>query len=342
MLVAERLSTGEALYETKAFQFGVGWHTLTVFNLYGDPSIRIIPSKSRSRRRYVNSQASPGGDGLSWETAYKCLQDALDKIARLGSVRQIWVAKGTYRPDRGTGDRHATFRLDKGIEIYGGFTGGEKRLDQRDANTNVTVLSGDIGVIGDGSDNSYHVVSFKDTWVGSVIDGFTITGGNANGRDQADRIGGGVYNLHSNPEFRNCVFSDNSAAENGGAIRSSGKWNVLTLDDCVFTGNSAKRGGAMYLECRARVKRCTLSGNSATWGGGIYDYVDSHAILYKCSLWANNASEDGGEVYNCEGGDLTAGFCNIEGGVNGPKCGGVPATDGGGNTKVERRSSFRG
>ena len=83
------------------------------------------------------------------------------------------------------------------------------------------------------------------------------------------------------------------------------------------------------------MKDCTLKGNSAKWGGGIYNYVDAHPILYRCTLWGNKADEDGGEIYNCEGSGLTAGFCNIEGGINGPKCGGVPSIDGGSNTNAK-------
>ena len=334
-IVVEELSAGEALYEVKAFQFGVGWHTLTVFNLYGDPSIRIIPSMPRLRRRFVNCNASPGGDGLRWKSAYKDLQDALDEIVQPGIVREIWVAKGTYKPDRRLGNRAATFRLDKGIEIYGGFAGGEKQLNQRDPIKSVTVLSGDIGVSGDSSDNSYHVVTFKDTWVGAVIDGFTITGGSANGPEDKDKVGGGLYNLYSNPILQNCIIKGNSAAENGGAVYSSCKWNILTLTNCTLSDNRAGRGGAMYLDCRTRMKDCTLKDNSAKWGGGLYNYVDSHPILFKCILWGNKADKDGGEIYNCEGSGLTAGFCNIEGGIHGPKCGGAPSTDGGGNSNVK-------
>ncbi len=83
------------------------------------------------------------------------------------------------------------------------------------------------------------------------------------------------------------------------------------------------------------MKDCTLKDNSAKWGGGLYNYVDSHPILFKCILWGNKADKDGGEIYNCEGSGLTAGFCNIEEGINGPKCGGAPSIDGGGNSNAK-------
>ena len=71
----------------------------------------------------------------------------------------------------------------------GGFAGNESSFDKRDPATNVTILSGDIGVGGDNSDNSYHVVCSLSPLV--VLDGFTITGGNANGTG-IDALGGGL------------------------------------------------------------------------------------------------------------------------------------------------------
>jgi len=168
--------------------------------------------------------------------------------------------------------------------------------------------------------------------------GFTVTSGKANGPDETDKKGGGIYNLYSNPVLNNCTFKENSAADVGGAVYSSCKWNILTLTNCTLSDNRAGRGGAMYLDCRTRMKDCTLKDNSAKWGGGIYNYVDAHPVLFRCTLWGNSAGEDGGEIYNCEGSGLMAGFCNIEGGIHGPKCSGVLSTDGGGNINVKPSS----
>ena len=51
----------------------------------------------------------------------------------------------------------------------------------RDPNIYQTILSGDIGVVDNNSDNSYHVVTGSDTNSTAILDGFTITAGNANG-----------------------------------------------------------------------------------------------------------------------------------------------------------------
>lgn len=65
---------------------------------------------------YVDDDAPAGGDGLTWATAHKYLQDALTAAAGSGgTVTEVRVAKGTYKPDQGAGrtpgDRKATFQL---------------------------------------------------------------------------------------------------------------------------------------------------------------------------------------------------------------------------------------
>ena len=45
------------------------------------------------------------------------------------------------------------------MALYGGFVGTETDRSERNWVTNVTILSGDIGVVGDNSDNSYAVVT---------------------------------------------------------------------------------------------------------------------------------------------------------------------------------------
>ena len=70
------------------------------------------------------------------------------------------------------------------MQLYGGFSGSENTREQRDWIAHVTTLSGDIGTPGDSSDNSYHVlyldgVTNQPLGALTVIDGFSITGGNA-------------------------------------------------------------------------------------------------------------------------------------------------------------------
>ena len=87
----------------------------------------IDPSSSdTSKTIFVDDNAPAGGDGTSWASAHKYLQDAL-VVAENGD--EIWVAEGTYKPDQGAGitegNRTASFNLVNGVGIYGGFLGIE-------------------------------------------------------------------------------------------------------------------------------------------------------------------------------------------------------------------------
>jgi hypothetical protein len=142
--------------------------------------------------RYVKadstSTSTTANFGASWDTAYPDLQMAL---AAAQSGDEIWVAAGTYKPTTGT-DRTVSFVMVTGVGIYGGFAGTETARSQRDWSAHATILSGDIGTIGTATDNSYHVVVGAN---GAVLDGFTITGGCANGSG-INENGGGMLSAY--------------------------------------------------------------------------------------------------------------------------------------------------
>lgn len=170
-------------------------------------------------RHVVPSDGMDNGECDSWATACD-LQTAIT-IAISGD--EIWVAAGTYIPH--ASDRTISFVLKNGVAIYGGFTGTETFRGQRDFTNNATILSGDL--LGDDTDNvahdeptraenSYHVLVGNDTDNSAVLDGFTVTGGNANALFYPAHAGGGMYNSNGSPELANITFSANNAFYGGG------------------------------------------------------------------------------------------------------------------------------
>lgn len=94
---------------------------------------------------YVRYEAPGLNDGSSWTNAYTDLQGALED-ARAGGDNdaEIWIATGTYKADRGTGDQRMAFELFGTIKLYGGFAGDETHREEREPTVHVTILSGDL------------------------------------------------------------------------------------------------------------------------------------------------------------------------------------------------------
>ena len=266
---------------------------------------------------YAKPEATGAGDCSAWENACG-LQTALTNAV---SGDQIWVMAGRHIPTA-TGERSATFQLMDGVAVYGGFDGSETSLDQRDWVVNVTILSGDLNGDDDGftnnGENSYHVVTGA---TGATLDGFTISGGNAN-RSTPNERGGGMYNSYSSPTLSNIIFSGNYANLGGGLYNTD---SSPALTSVIFRGNTAYWGGGMYnlnLSNPSVIKvtftsnhatlsgagmfngvssptltNVTFSGNEASKGGGLYNGGDSNPTLTNVTFNGNIANNGGG-IYN--------------------------------------------
>ncbi len=241
-------------------------------------------------RLYVDVGAVAGGCGTSWSDALTSLQDAL-ALAPTISVNEIWVAAGTYSPAPPAGDRLVSFALLENTRLFGGFAGWETLLEERDWVTNETVLSGDLnGDDGPGfvgyDENSHHVVRCISA-SSSVLDGFVITGGNA---DEGDNRGGGIYIIGFDPTIRNCRIVANTAWLGGGLYAISGSPTIL---NCAFIGNEGAISGGIDMSnaATATIANCTVTANSASGNnpGGVRSLSPALA-LYNSVLWANSNS----------------------------------------------------
>ena len=265
---------------------------------------------------FVDCRASEGGNGWSWDDAFNDLQDALAEVDSY--TTEIRVAQGTYIPGDAPTD---AFALRSGIAIRGGYRGvsGGGDPDERDIVLFETILSGDLNGnddpddLPDGpslADNAYHVVTGSGTDAGAILDGFTITAGNAyEGGEQVK--GAGMYNLAGSPTVTNCTFSGNSAGYGGGMYNRESSPSVTA---CVFSGNPAWTGGGMYnCESSPTVTNCTFSGNSAGNGGGMRNDYSSSPTVVNCTFSGNSASTAGGGMYNDGNSNSTVINCTFSG-----------------------------
>ncbi len=253
------------------------------------------PAHAIGATRYVKPGGLTSGTCNSWANACD-LQYALNSVAVSGDA--LWVKQGTYKPGSSRSD---TFTLKNGVSLYGGFAGTETLLSQRNPATHVTILSGDIGTGGDASDNVYHVVTSGGANSTTVLDGFTVTAGNANGSFPDDR-GGGMYNGGSSPTVTNVIFSGNFAvAGGGGGMYNSG--SSPTLTNVTFSGNSVffSSGGGManHNSSNPTLTNVTFSGNSGGYGGGgMVNANNSNPTLTNVTFSGNTTTFSGGGMYN--------------------------------------------
>lgn len=172
---------------------------------------------------------------------------------------------------------------------------------------------------------------------GTVLDGFTITGGrvsecpdstfrscgggmanidssptvtNCNFVGNAASDGGGMFNLNSSPTVTNCAFIHNGAFVGGGMVNYDSN---PTVANCSFTANAGVLGGGM---CNApgtspTITNCMFAGNSGISGGGMCNYNNS-ATITNCTFTANR-SRGGGAMFNDDNANPTITSCIIWG-----------------------------
>ncbi|MBT7166714.1 MAG: hypothetical protein HN904_28280, partial [Victivallales bacterium] len=266
----------------------------------------LLTASAQAQVFYVKMDGT--GSGTSWDDATGNLQAAIDAVEALNGG-DVWVAAGIYVPDPGNN----SFCLDSSVSLYGGFpasatnaaTDSDELADRR-PKENLTILSGDrnsddvvdgvteLPTLASMQDNAARVLDIsgaggqastrgRDT----VIDGFTIEGGNADndpGVEWDDQSGGGIR-----------------ATIVGGEYRATYR---LAIRNCEIARNRA--GNHVY------------AGGD---GGGIY--VDGMDVLVEDSTIAQNAAGDGpdgadgdaGEpgsngVSGGDGGGMIANYCD--------------------------------
>ncbi|MDH7914147.1 choice-of-anchor Q domain-containing protein [Winogradskyella sp. SYSU M77433] len=250
---------------------------------------------------YVDvSRPDNTGDGLSWATAKKDLQNALDLVVDGDEVR---VASGTYHPNSAPGTTLTNptefyFWMNTNIKLKGSYDPSTNTQDF----SNPSILSGDLGTT-----NTVHVLVTTNLNNTALVEGFTITGGAAvynsgsvtiGGHTLQYREGGGMYNASSSPNLVNVTFYNNSASTYGGGIyNTSSSPNLVNVT--FYNNSSSSFGGGMVNNSSfPNLVNVTFYNNSAsTYGGGMVNNLNSNATLNN-TLFYGNTSSNSLDIYN--------------------------------------------
>jgi len=178
----------------------------------------------------VDASMPTSGDGRTWETAFKTIQEAIDAA---DSRDTITVAEGIYIEN---------------IRFNG------KNIILQSAHFAERGAVG--GTIIDGNQVS-RVVAFSGTEDETcILEGFVIRNGKTEG------YGGGIYGWgsdgHTRATIRNNIIIGNSAEDGGAIAHCAG-----AIENNTIYGNTAEGAGAL-LDCPGMVRNCIIWGNKGT------------------------------------------------------------------------------
>ncbi len=242
------------------------WRLLALCNLEGDSSVYVSGASFRTclqnaqRTWYANAES--GNDDNYGASPEEAVQ-SLDRMLTCGCLQEgdtILLSAGTYVPTLRTDSneaRSATFTLDKDLVIRGGFS-----PDFQIHNTNLypTVLSGDLGIKDDISDNTFHVVSCS-PYAQVKLEYVTITNGNSSGsQNKGSAIISGQLYL--------CVVTQN---------HGTAAYNTQA-EHTTFSHNSGA-GYALYADAGQTINHCTFEDNQCSGAAAHGNTTITHSIF---------------------------------------------------------------
>lgn len=259
---------------------------------------------------YVDINATGANNGGSWNDAFTDLHTAMTLGVALN--RDVWVASGTYVPS--TSSRSIAFTLSSNLRMYGGFNGTEATLAERDIKANPTILSGDI--LGNDNanvsntdptraDNSYHVIEYSGAVTGVRVDGFVISGGNANGSTPQQKRGAAIFSQNASNgittslNFWNCTIEKNSATDTAVFYHdlTSGVTNTISqinFNNSIIRNNYSVDQANVFLVGN---RHFSLFSRVAFTGCLIYDNVSVNSAAF-IKVWSSSyGGAVGGAAY---------------------------------------------
>ncbi len=243
-------------------------------------------SSVRGATVYVDRSVPSSGNGASWATAFKTIQEGINASA---DRDEVIVAEGTYA--------ESIDFMGKGITV-------RSTDEDDDGVVACTVIQ---------ASGSPDVVRFRSSeGRTATIAGFTITGGqigvscvwsspvirnNAIQANNADYDrGGGVSCYHSSAVIRNNTIVSNLAYAGGGGIACEGARPVITGNLILGNGADGDGGGILCEDCSPTISANRIIANVSQGNGGGISCHDSHALVTNNLIVSNGSNSTGGGI----------------------------------------------
>lgn len=278
------------------------------YELASVSSDKILYVKNLSDDELAQIGENEVRDGSSWRLAVSDVQWAIDQIYNNYGSGEVWVAGGTYYPSSvitdesgvaGLTDRHRSFIMRSGVDVYGGFRGtpGDEGIEDEitrphDARypqnywafEHVTVFSGDMDK-NDAAKRAFTWDASKNSW--------------------EQNYGNNSYHV---VWFGEKGFYPRTNTAEPPVLRPLDAYTILDgvtivggCADAGERGSSSRAGGGVYLTDNGEIRNCIVAENFAqTYGGGIF--INNGGRVSQC-LIVRNASP-GIQVLNGRGGGV--------------------------------------
>lgn len=257
-----------------------GYYTMSNMNGYSSAQggvYNIQPSYLAPLRDTLFISADGTGDGSSWEQSSSHLNAAI-QARSFYKAGHIFVKEGTYYGDTTS---NVALTLSNGIKVYGGFSGTEQGIADRDTANHHTILDGmgQRSLIGGRSFN-------KST---GLYD-FTLQNGRGNNY--------AAFALTKNVTIQGCIIRNCIADSTGDIVTVADG----TLMNCTFANNSAdtNHNGTIIYANGGNLRNLLVLNNDA-WaivanaGGKVHNSLITHNKGIGVRAYNNDA-----QVINCD------------------------------------------
>lgn len=314
-----------------------------IIGKYGTHEYTIMDNKPAI---WVRCDIDTSGNGATWNTAFKYLQDALKEANKNKSIQTIRIAKGYYYPDQyhdslnnfvDSDNNCSSFELRDNLTLVGGYITEIKR--DGGALNNQTYLDGNISDPDSFTITANHLIKMNSSGSQNSLHSITIQNGHQTGVGCGRPEGAGaIYSNANKIKLVDCYLRNNSGKDMGAVYVEDG---TFIANNCIFESNSSNYGGAILTRGQLRLENCQFYDNSATYGGAILIENDSGAThtINGCKFQNNKAFLDGAAINHVGKGNL-----NIENSVfngNNGRYGSAILFDNSAVLKISNNSVFK-